>query len=247
MTCVRDWFQIHQQALHTKLFTEAKACVPCYRWHGHAGPGPAQWGLASGAARTQWLITMPCTAVGPLRQHGGQVTTPLPQQLLLSLWQRKGQTLLFFLGHYPVPRSLTQAAPRCRNAPGRLVAQTLLLPDPDPSPWGGGRGGSQETLPPGEACDAKPLLRRHIFQVQTTYGHSLYFTGLCCEGPAGKKEKSYHPDWKTSKILALIFLLINDTHLKTRKNYGTCNCLLLLFPKKPTFEPSQWNCSSAAL
>lgn len=156
MTCVRDWFQIHQQALHTKLFTEAKACVPCYRWHGHAGPGPAQWGLASGAARTQWLITMPCTAVGPLRQHGGQVTTPLPQQLLLSLWQRKGQTLLFFLGHYPVPRSLTQAAPRCRNAPGRLVAQTLLLPDPDPSPWGGGRGGSQETLPPGEACDAKP-------------------------------------------------------------------------------------------
>lgn len=126
-----------------------------------------------------------------------------------------------------------------QKAPGRLVAQTLLLPDPDPSPWGGGRGASQETLPPGEACDAKPLLRRHIFQVQTTYGHSLYFTGLCCEGPAGKKEKSYHPAWKTSKILSLIFLLINDTHLKTRKNYGTCNCLLLLFPKKPTFEPSQ--------
>lgn len=109
MTCVRDWFQIHQQALHTKLFTEAKACVPCYRWHGHAGPGPAQWGLASGAARTQWLITMPCTAVGPLRQHGGQVTTPLPQQLLLSLWQRKGQTLLFFLGLVPSRKQLHAA------------------------------------------------------------------------------------------------------------------------------------------
>ncbi|EOA98412.1 hypothetical protein Anapl_08816 [Anas platyrhynchos] len=55
-----------------------------------------------------------------------------------------------------------------QKAPGRLVAQTLLLPDPDPSPWGGGRGGSQETLPPGEACDAKPLLRQHIFQLGRT-------------------------------------------------------------------------------